>query len=94
MAGMTTEQVGMLKDIVSKNLKNLIEEYEKRICDVKKDYPYNKKGLLDDKKSGNEYKQMIIELIDDRKDKIREDKRLENVVCCVDFCLGFCRFFD
>ena len=59
------------------NLKNLIEEYEKRICDVKKDYPYNKKGLLDDKKSGNEYKQMIIELIDDRKDKIRE---LENKI--------------
>ncbi len=54
------------------DLKNLIGEYEKRICDVKKDYPYNKKGLLDDKDSGNEYKQMLIELIDDRKQKIKE----------------------
>lgn len=59
------------------DLKNLIGEYEKRICDVKKDYPYNKKELLDDKDSGNEYKQMLIELIDDRKQKIKE---LENKI--------------
>ena len=59
------------------DLKNLIGKYEKRICDVKKDYPYNKKGLLDDKDSGNEYKQMLIELIDDRKQKIKE---LENKI--------------
>ena len=59
------------------DLKNLVEEYEKRICDVKKDYPYNKKGLLDDKDSGKEYKQMLIELIDDRKQKIKE---LENKI--------------
>jgi hypothetical protein len=67
-----TEEISEIDD-----LKNLIGEYEKRICDVKKDYPYNKKGLLDDKDSGNEYKQMIIELIDDRKQKI---KKLENKI--------------
>ena len=67
-----TEEISEIDD-----LKNLVEEYEKRICDVKKDYPYNKKGLLDDKKSGNEYKQMLIELIDDRKEKIAE---LENKI--------------
>ena len=59
------------------NLKDLVEEYEKRICDVKKEYPYNKKELLYDKKSGNEYKQMLIELIEDRKEEIAE---LENKI--------------
>ena len=72
LPGNETKEISEIDD-----LKNLVEEYKKRICDVKKDYPYNKKGLLDDKSSGDEYKQMIIELIDNRKEKI---EKLENKI--------------
>ena len=72
LPGEETEETSEIED-----LKNLVEDYEKRISDVKKDYPYNKKGLLDDKKSGNEYRQMLIELIDDRKEEI---VKLENKI--------------
>lgn len=59
------------------DLKNSIREFEDKIDEVKNDYPYNKKELLDNADSGNEYRKMLSDLMDDREDKA---KRLENKI--------------
>ncbi|WP_407378365.1 hypothetical protein [Methanobrevibacter sp.] len=53
------------------HLENLVNEYEEKIEKVKKDYPYNKKGLLDNG-AGEEYKIMLLELISDRKETVKQ----------------------
>ena len=58
-------------------MKKMIENYENKINKVKNEYPYNKKELLENKDSGEEYKGMLIELISDRKEEI---KNLENEI--------------
>lgn len=58
------------------NLKNLVRDYEEKISDLKNDYPYNKKKLHENEQLKNEYIDMLIELIEDRKKDIKllEDK--------------------
>lgn len=58
-------------------LKELVGDYEDKIFKLKNDYPYNKKELLDNDESGQKYKDMLIDLIDDRKEDI---KNLENKI--------------
>lgn len=57
-------------------LKEIIKDYEDKISKLKNDYPYNKKELLENRDSGQEYKDMLLKLIDDRKKHIEklEDK--------------------
>lgn len=63
------------------NLKELIKSYEDKIVKAKNEYPYNKKELLENRKSGNEYKEMLIELIDDRKKDVEKLKnRINNLI--------------
>ena len=59
------------------DLKRLVQEYEDKIMDLKKKYPFNKKELLEDDESGQKYKDMLKELIEDRKRDILE---LENKI--------------
>lgn len=66
------------------NLRDLVKSYEDKIVKVKNEYPYNKKELLENRKSGNDYKEMLSELIDDRKEDVeklknRINKLIENV---------------
>ena len=66
------------------NLKELVREFEERISKLKEDYPYNKKELLEDKEACNEYISMLLELIDDRKEDLKNledriNKVIENV---------------
>lgn len=58
------------------NLKNLVKEYEEKISHLKNEYPYNKKELIEDQQSKNDYIDMLVELINDRKEHIKklEDK--------------------
>lgn len=63
------------------NLRDLVKSYEDKIVKLKKDYPYNKKELLENRKSGNEYKKMLIELIDDRKKDLNKLKnKINNLI--------------
>ena len=63
------------------NLRDLVKSYEDKIVKLKKDYPYNKKELLKNRKSGNEYKKMLIELIDDRKKDLNKLKnKINNLI--------------
>lgn len=63
------------------DLKELIKEYEDKIIKLKDDYPYNKKELLDDEESGQRYKDMILELIDDRKEDINNlEKKIDDLI--------------
>ena len=59
------------------DLKGSILEFEGKIYLVENEYPYNKKELLDDEDCGNEYREMLSELVDDRKEEL---KRLENKI--------------
>ena len=59
------------------DLNNLISEFEGKIDEIKSDYPYNKKELLEDDDSRNEYKEMLLDLIDERKKGVSE---LENKI--------------
>lgn len=66
------------------HLKELIREFEERISKLKDDYPYNKREMLEDKAACNEYVSMLLELIDDRKEDVRNlenriNKLIENV---------------
>ena len=56
-------------------LKELVREFEERIFKLKEDYPYNKRELLEDKDACNEYISMLLDLIDDREEDV---KNLEN----------------
>ena len=58
-------------------LEELIREYKDKISDLKNDYPYNKKDLLENRRLGMEYKEMLIGLIKDRKEDI---ETLENKI--------------
>ena len=65
-------------------LKELVREFEERIFKLKDDYPYNKKDLLEDSDACNEYISMLLELIDDRKEDVKNlenriNKLIENV---------------
>ena len=63
------------------NLRNLVKSYEDKIVKLKNDYPYNKKELLENRKSGNEYKKMLIELIDDRKKDLNKlNNKINNLI--------------
>lgn len=59
------------------DLKRLIEEYEDKIMELKEKYPFNKRELLEDEDSGRKYKDMLLELIEDRK---RDIETLENKI--------------
>ncbi|MCR5026349.1 MAG: hypothetical protein K6A34_02755 [Methanobrevibacter sp.] len=59
------------------NLKELVKYYEDKIAEVKSEYPYNKKELLSNKKSIEDYKKMIMDLIEDRKEDV---EKLENKI--------------
>lgn len=59
------------------DLKRLIEEYEDKIMELKEKYPFNKRELLEDEDSGRKYKDMLLELIEDRKKDI---ETLENKI--------------
>ncbi|WP_296797591.1 hypothetical protein [uncultured Methanobrevibacter sp.] len=59
------------------DLKRLVQEYEDKVMELKKKYPFNKKELLEDDESGQKYKNMLNELIEDRKEDILE---LENKI--------------
>ena len=52
------------------DLKRLVQEYEDKVMELKKKYPFNKKELLEDDESGQKYKNMLNELIEDRKEAI------------------------
>lgn len=54
------------------DLNRLIGDFEEKIEKIKQDYPYNKKELLFDDEKGNKYKNMLVELIHDRRDDIRK----------------------
>lgn len=60
------------------DLKRLVQEYGDKIMDLKKKYPFNKKELLEDEESGQKYKDMLKELIEDRKRDIVELKNKIN----------------
>jgi hypothetical protein len=63
------------------NLEELVKSYEDKIVKLKNDYPYNKKELLENRKSGNEYKEMLIELIDDRKKDLNKlNNKINNLI--------------
>ncbi|WP_407414005.1 hypothetical protein [Methanobrevibacter sp.] len=59
------------------DLKRLVKEYEDKIMELKKKYPFNKRELLEDEDSGMKYKDMLLELIEDRKKDI---ETLENEI--------------
>ena len=59
------------------NLQKLIKDMESKIEKIKSEYPYNKKELLIDDKAGTEYKLMLLELIEDRKEDI---EKLEKII--------------
>ncbi len=59
------------------DLKRLVKEYEDKIMELKKNYPFNKRELLEDEDSGRKYKDMLSELIEDRKKDI---ENLENKI--------------
>ena len=62
-------------------IKELIQEFEKRISKLKDDYPYNKKELLEDNEAYNEYISMLLELIKDREEDIRNlEKRINKLI--------------
>lgn len=62
-------------------LRDLVKSYEDKIVKLKNDYPYNKKELLENRKSGNEYKKMLIELIDDRKKDLNKlNNKINNLI--------------
>lgn len=62
-------------------IKELIQEFEKRISKLKDDYPYNKKELLEDNEASNEYISMLLELIKDREEDIRNlEKRINKLI--------------
>ena len=62
-------------------IKELIQEFEKRISKLKDDYPYNKKELLEDNEASNEYISMLLELIEDREEDIRNlEKRINKLI--------------
>lgn len=76
------EDTGEVSEI--EKLKELVREFEERIFKLKEDYPYNKKEMLEDKDSCNEYISMLLELIDDRKEDVKNlenriNKLIENV---------------
>ena len=54
------------------HMEKLVGEYREKIEKLKNDYPYNKKGLLDNKGAGEEYKIMLLELISDRKETVKK----------------------
>ena len=63
------------------NLRNLVKSYEDKIVKLKNDYPYNKKELLENRESGNEYKKILIELIDDRKKDLNKlNNKINNLI--------------
>ncbi len=63
------------------NLRDLVKSYEDKIVKLKNDYPYNKKELLENRESGNEYKKMLIELIDDRKKDLNKlNNKINNLI--------------
>ena len=76
------EDAGEVSEI--EKLKELVREFEERIFKLKEDYPYNKKDLLEDEDACNEYVSMLLELIDDRKEDVKNlenriNKLIENV---------------
>ena len=62
-------------------IKELIREFEQRISKLKDDYPYNKKELLEDDAASNEYISMLLGLIKDREEDIRNlEKRINKLI--------------
>ena len=62
-------------------LKELVREFEERIFKLKDDYPYNKREMLEDKAACNEYIAMLLELIGDREEDVRNlEKRINKLI--------------
>ena len=76
----THEKTDERSDDVEK-LKDLIEDMERKIHNIKEKYPYNKLKILRNPKLSEEYKNRLNELLkENREEKLKYEKKISKLI--------------